>query len=322
MRIRLITPSPKAVLDGNRVTARRWARILRDLDHQVIVQNQYDGDSCHLLIALHAFKSFESVRQFREHHLKKPLIVVLTGTDLYRDLEQRSQTRCSLKLATRLIVLQKQAFVEVPESFREKTRVIYQSAEPVKGEQAPPKRYFRVCVVGNLRPEKDPFRAALASHQLAVGSRIRILQVGQALSREMEKRALHENRTNPRYRWLGSLPHGRTRRLVAGSHLVALTSRMEGSSNVLSEALISSVPVVASRIPGLVGTLGENYQGYFPVGDTKALARLLRRTEMDREFYQELKAHCTRVAPLVHPQRERASWQRLLEEIWSKKELL
>jgi glycosyltransferase involved in cell wall biosynthesis len=133
----------------------------------------------------------------------------------------------------------------------------------------------------------------------------------------MENKALEETQSNPRYRWMGALPYGKTRRLVAGSHLVALTSRMEGSSNVLSEALISSVPVVASQIPGLMGTLGEKYPGYFPLGDTRALARQLRKAEVDESFYQDLQSHCARLSSLVDPQREQESWGKLLEKISS-----
>jgi putative glycosyltransferase (TIGR04348 family) len=270
-----------------------------------------------VLIALHACKSFESIRRFQEKHPDKPLIVVLTGTDLYRDLQRRPEVRHSLKLATHLVVLQKQALEELPASVRHKTCVIYQSAEPVKGKASPPKSYFRICVVGNLRPEKDPFRAARASRRLPASSQIRIVQVGAALGPKMEKRALDEDKENPRYRWLGALPYGKTRRLVADSHLVALTSRMEGSSNVLSEALISSVPVVASQIPGLMGTLGENYPGYFPLGDTQALAGQLRRAEAEPAFYRELKAHCARLSSLVDPQREQTSWEKFLESVSS-----
>ena len=317
MKIKLVTPTSKALLDGNQVTARRWARILRQLGHRATVGRYFDGDFCDLLIALHAVKSFDSIRRFHEKHPAKPLVVVLTGTDLYRDLDHRPEVRQSFQLATHVVALQKQALRELSASVRRKTFVIYQSAEPVQGNPSPPKSSFRVCVVGNLRPEKDPFRAAQASRRLPASSRIRIVQVGAALGPEMEKRALDEDERNPRYRWLGALPYGKTRRLVADSHLVALTSRMEGSSNVLSEALISSVPVVASQIPGLMGTLGENYPGYFPFGDTRALAGQLQKAENDPAFYGQLKAHCARVSSLVHPQREQASWGKFLESISS-----
>ena len=315
MRIRLVTPSPKGLLDGNRVTARRWARLLRKLGHQPTIGNQYDGDHCDLLIALHAFKSFASIRHFHQDHPDKPLIVALSGTDLYRDIHERDEVEASLKLATHLIVLQKHARAELPASVRRKAHVIYQSAQPVKGKLAPPKSYFRVCVVGNLRPEKDPFRAALASRRLDSSSRIRIVHVGAALRQKMEKRALAENRRNRRYRWVGPLPYWRTQRLIASSHLVVLTSHIEGSSNVLSEALIDSIPVVASKIAGLVGTLGENYPGFFPTGDTQALASLLERTETDSDFYRELKAKCARCSWLIQPQREQGCWEKLLETI-------
>lgn len=100
--------------------------------------------------------------------------------------------------------------------------------------------------------------------------------------------------------------------MLARSQLVCITSKMEGSSNVLSEALASGVPVVATRIPGLMGTLGKDFPGYFPVGDTKRLARLLFQAETDQKFYLALKRHCARAAKLVQPKRERADWKRLL----------
>jgi glycosyltransferase involved in cell wall biosynthesis len=117
---------------------------------------------------------------------------------------------------------------------------------------------------------------------------------------------------NPRYRWIGELPHRGTQGLLASSHLLVITSRMEGSSNVLSEALASKVPVIASAISGLMGTLGTNYPGLFSFGDTDALTRLLWRSESDQNFYRLLKATCRRLAPLVSPDREIASWRRLL----------
>ena len=315
MQIKLVTPSPQGVLDGNRVTVRRWARILRGLGHRARIEVQDQGDSCDLLIAVHACKSFPSIRRFRREHPNRPLVVVLSGTDLYRDLRRGPEVAESLTMANHVVVLQKQALEEIPQEFLPKATVIYQSAEPVKGTPPLPKSYFRVCTVGNLRPVKDPFRLALAGRRLPDSSKIHIWQVGQALSAEMKRKALAESRRNGRYRWINGWPYWRTRRLIAGSHLVAITSRVEGSSNVLSEALVSSVPVVASRIPGLMGTLGENYSGYFPPGDTQALTQLLLRSEKEADFYQQLKAECTRIASVVQPRREQKAWERLLKKI-------
>ena len=78
---------------------------------------------------------------------------------------------------------------------------------------------------------------------------------------------------------------------------------------------MSGVPVVASRIPGSIGVLGAEYPGYFAVGATRALARLLRRAERDHAFYMCLARACRRRARLVAPDAERRGWASLLGEL-------
>ena len=157
-------------------------------------------------------------------------------------------------------------------------------------------------------------RTAAALRRLPPESRIEAVHIGSALEEKFALQVRAEAARNPRYRWLGLLPHWRTRHILAASDLMVISSRMEGSANVLCEALACGVPVLASRIPGLMGTLGKNYSGYFPVGNTQKLASLLRRAEADARFYQTLKRQCARVSYLVRPQRERAAWRRLLDE--------
>jgi glycosyltransferase involved in cell wall biosynthesis len=103
--------------------------------------------------------------------------------------------------------------------------------------------------------------------------------------------------------------------VLSRSHVLVLSSIMEGGANVISEALVASVPVLASHIAGSVGLLGEDYPGYFPVADTLALTRLLGRVETDKAFYDELTARGTQRAALFHPDRERESWKQLLAEL-------
>jgi len=265
---------------------------------------------------LHARRSFESIRRFKEEQPELPLIVVMTGTDLYRDIRINADAQSSLELATRLIVLQPMGIVELPKHLRAKTRVIYQSAARVRRRSTPAKDgCFNVCVISHLRPEKDPLRTAMAARELPDSSRLRVLHIGRPLSKEMDRRLRAEIARNPRFQWLGELPHWKTRRILADSQLLSVTSRMEGSSNALCEAIASSVPVVASKIPGLVGTLGKKYPGYFPVGETRELARLLQKIESNPEFYHRLKAHCARLSPLVDPKREITAWKKLLNEL-------
>jgi putative glycosyltransferase (TIGR04348 family) len=317
VKIQIVTPQQENAVTGNVMTAARYRGILRRLGHRVAVTAAYDSAPCDLLVALHARRSFPSVQRFAAEYPERPLIVVLTGTDLYRDVHGDADAQRALDLATRLVVLQRQGLAELPADVRGKARVIYQSAPCLRAVVERPTRHFRVCVVGHLRPEKDPLRTALAARQLPAASRVRVVHVGAALSPEWAERAQQEMADNPRYRWLGEQPHWKARQLMASSHLLALTSLIEGSSNALCEALAqpTPTPVVATRISGLIGTLGDDYPGYFAVEDTAALTRLLWRAETDTAFYAALQAACARAAPLVLPERERAAWAALLAEL-------
>jgi putative glycosyltransferase (TIGR04348 family) len=314
MNIFMACPAPARSRKGNRVTAERWAKILRGQGHRLTISQEYDGAVFDLLIALHARRSFPAARLFKKLYPDRPVIVALTGTDLYRDLDKSRRATRALELADRIVALQPAAFDNLPIGMREKVRVIYQSAQAVARAPLPNRSTFAVCVLGHLRHEKDPLRAALALRWLPRDSRIRVLQAGQALQPALARRAQAQMARDNRYRWLGELSRGRARRLLAACRLLVLSSRMEGGANVLSEAVVAGVPVLASRIPGNVGLLGKGYPGYFSVADTKALAGLLRRAELDPDFYHRLKIWCAGLKPLFEPVREAAAWARLLDE--------
>jgi putative glycosyltransferase (TIGR04348 family) len=327
MNILITTPAPPRSRYGNRVTALRWARILKEIGHHVTVSQVYEDGDYDLLVALHARRSYPSINRFHHLHPDKPLIVALSGTDLYRDINQSKVARESLELSTRIIALQPKAFDDLSPRLHAKTRIIYQSAHSVRtGRPLSPNsnrhsddmtgsRNFTVCVIGHLRPVKDPFRTALAARLLPPSSRIRVLHVGGAMSDGMAARARAEMEKNPRYLWLGEQPRWRTRRILARSHLCVLSSRMEGGANALSESIVASVPVIASRIPGTVGILGEDYPGYFNVGDTRELRRLLIRAEADPDFLSLLRSKCDELAGLFEPEREQKAWKDLLGEL-------
>jgi glycosyltransferase involved in cell wall biosynthesis len=170
-------------------------------------------------------------------------------------------------------------------------------------------------VVGNLRAEKDPFRCALAARSLPFTSRIRITHAGKAHSEKFAGQARALASAEPRYRWLGEVPRWQVRRLLSRAHLLVQSSVMEGGANAVAEALAAGVPVIASRIVGNVGMLGEDYPGYYPVGDERALAMLLEQTETDATFYGLLKARCAARRSLTLPEREREALGDLLEEV-------
>lgn len=311
------TPSSK----GNWITAERWAGILRGLGHEVQLVAEDEVRAGHrpsgspdLLVALHAKKTFASIETFHLEHPERPLVVALTGTDLYRDLKLSADARRALDWATRLVVLQPHAVDELTLGWAEKAWLIRQSCRPAPPQPKSNER-FDICVVGHLREVKDPFRAAEAARLLPEDSRIRIVQAGAALSETMERRARREMDENPRYRWLGEISHGESLRLLARSHVLAHTSRLEGGANAMSEAFVTGLPVVSSRVAGSVGMLDGDHPAYFDVGDTEALAKLLRRCETDGDFLSELERRSRELAPLYEPAREVEAWAALLAEL-------
>ncbi|MDP4021341.1 selenoneine biosynthesis selenosugar synthase SenB [Methylobacterium sp. NEAU 140] len=316
MRITIRTPVAATRRTGNRATATRWAGFLAELGHAVAVNPGPEVPPPDLMIALHAWRSAAHAARFRAEHPDRPLVVALTGTDLYHYLAaEPGPTLRSLDLADRLIGLHDRVADALPERHRDKLRIVHQSARGRAERAAPLEGAFETLVVGHLRPEKDPFRAALAARRLPPASRIRIVHLGAAHAPDWQAAARAEMAENPRYAWLGDLPPARVRRLMARARLMVLSSHMEGGANVISEALVSGLPVIASRIAGSVGLLGEAYPGFYPVSDTAALAALLLRAEAEPAFLADLARHGAARAPLFRPERERAALGRLVAEL-------
>lgn len=316
MRISLITPAPPGSRAGNRTTAARWARLLRQLGHRVDVAVQYRDEPADLMIALHAWRSADAVVRFRAAHPGNPLILALTGTDLYQFIHTHPETTLrSMELADVLVGLHDEVDHAVPAHLHPKLRVIHQSAPPLAHRASSSQRHFQVCVIGHLREVKDPLRTAWAVRELPASSRIRVVHLGKAADEEWAQRARAEMEHNPRYRWRGEVPQWQVRRTLARSRLMVLSSAMEGGANVISEAVMAGVPVIASSIPGSRGLLGGYYPGYFPLADTQALAALLLRTESDPAFYEALRRRCEARAPLFHEDRELHAWNTLLSDV-------
>jgi putative glycosyltransferase (TIGR04348 family) len=312
MKIAIAVPPSAVPRSGNWHTAARWAGFLRELGHRVRIVTRWRGGHDDLLLALHARKSFDSILRFSDLRPAAPLIVALTGTDLYRDIRTHAEARQSLGLAARLIVLQEKGLRELSAFLRRKTSIVYQSSD-VTLRHAPDRSRFRVAVIGHLRGEKDPFRAVMALRRIERSTPVEVLQVGAALDREMRERARGWKKIEGRYRWLGSLEHKAALRLLASSHVLVVSSVMEGGANVICEAARIGVPVLASRIAGNIGMLGRDYPGYFPLYDDKALARLIERCRCDASFYKKLRRALLSRRGLFSPASERAALKRSLQ---------
>ena len=321
MKIILITPALPSSRAGNRVTAVRWKNILIELGHKVVVKSAFDevrqpADSFDAMIALHSWRSADSIDSFKQQFPQKPLIVALTGTDLYKFIKSHPKpTLRSIKQADALIALHDLASLAIPKAYRKKVHVIYQSADIIKRKKNINKKYFDICVIGHLREEKDPLRAAYAVRKLPDHSRIRVKQYGKAHKPAWAIRAENEMQRNVRYTWFNEVPHWKINQQYENADLMVLSSKMEGGANVISEACAAGMPVIASKIDGSIGLLGKTYPGYYPYGDTKSLRELLLKTESDKLFLNKLTKACKAKANLFTYSREKKNMKKLLDDV-------
>lgn len=310
----IVNPAPQP-RGGNRVTALRWAGILRRLGWKVFLEESWSGRACDLLVALHARRSNSSVVRFRRQHPDLPLIVAATGTDVYSDVADSGEAREAFGLASRIIVLQPLAVEKLPEETRSRARVVYQSVTPPTRRPEQARDVFEVCAIAHLRPVKDPLRPALAARLLPPSSRIRIVHLGGLIDEFMREELDAEVRENPRFQWLGNRPRAETLEHLARARLFVSSSRHEGGANAVSEAIAMGVPVLGTRIPGTLGIVGDDYPGTYTVGDTQELADLMLRAETDPEFYAALEKACRSRAHITDPAQELQSWRDLLGEL-------
>ena len=196
MRVVIVCPFAVGSRLGNRITAVRWRMLLTELGHRVRVTTGLPRERYDALVALHAFKTTAAVRWSRETHPDRPVVVALTGTDLYRDIRIHEEARRSLRLADRLVVLHDHAPRELPHWLRGKARIIRQSAEPMHAAVVRSRGTFDVAFIAHLRPEKDPLRAALAARLVPSASRLRIVHAGRGYS-GARKRILRSSPGSP-----------------------------------------------------------------------------------------------------------------------------
>jgi putative glycosyltransferase (TIGR04348 family) len=296
------------------MTALRWQGFLEELGYSVGVTESWSGGDAGLLIALHAYRSHQSIVEFKKKYPNRPIVLILTGTDLYRDMENHGEVIQSMEMADQLITLQSSALDLIPASLRYKAQVIYQSVE-IGTTDSVAKEDFLVSIIGHLREEKDPFCIARSLPLLPADSKITVRHLGQAMNSEMKDLARHFNATIDRYQWIGEVSHADALRMISQSRLMVISSRMEGGAHVVSEAIALGIPVIASDIPGNRGLLGEDYPAYYPVANESALANLLYRSETMPTFYASLQKYIDLRKELIKPAREKQSIQELVSTL-------
>lgn len=321
----IVSPALAGANNGNWRTAQRWQQMLAPEYAARIVQQwpdgNGDGEGDGLMIALHARRSAEAVRAWAERHPGRGLVLVLTGTDLYQDLAVDAQAQRSVRLAQRLVVLQECGLQALAADERARASVIYQSTPP-RPPLAKPRDRLEAVMVGHLRPVKSPRTLFEAARLLRPDEGITITHIGDdAGDAALGAEARATMQACPHYRWLGALPHEETLERIRAAHLLVHTSALEGGAHVILEAVSCGTPVLASRVPGNVGMLGEHYDGYFTHPQAGELAQLLRACRAGEtaddpaaSLLARLRAQCAQRAPLFAPEAERESLLRLIHE--------
>jgi putative glycosyltransferase (TIGR04348 family) len=321
IRVVIVSPALADANNGNWQTARRWKSLLAP--HAVrIVGTWPDAHAAQdeVMLALHARRSAPAVQAWFDQRGSQGLGLVLTGTDLYRDIQHNAAAQSALASAHSLVVLQGQGLQTLPQALHSKTRVILASGRS-RQTLVKTARHLRVVMVGHLRDEKDPLTLMAAAQLLRAQPDIFIDHIGQALDPALGQAARETQAQYPQYRWLGGLSHAATLQRIQRAHLLVHTSRMEGGAHVLMEALRSGTPVLASRIDGNLGMLGDNYPGTFEVGDAHALANMLQQCRSDQSSDHGLLSHlsavCAERATLFEPQAERSALHRWVQDLWT-----
>jgi glycosyltransferase involved in cell wall biosynthesis len=336
----IASPFGERTQTGNWQTASRYANHLRDAKLAVEVVEEWDGSNplpaCDVGILLHARRSHELALALTQASV--PYAVVLTGTDLYGDLQQPGSPAfdaCQQTIdAARLVVtLQSRAaeeLVRILPQTADKRRVIPQTV-PLGPEQDWAPRFeqtsqttLRWLISGHVRSEKDPltglngFLQAFPAACFEGGGKTQITHVGGARDPSSVAALVAAANQMPAgsISLLGARPHDEAVGLMGQHHCLIQPSRMEGGALVVSEAAAHRLPVLASRIDGHLGLLGEDYPGYFQVGDPADLARLMLRFAQSAGYREDLRQALIQNTPaLTSPLSEKTQLKSLIERL-------
>ena len=256
MQISIFSKATRSTRSGNWVTASRWQSVLQSAGHQVSVlhdESEIEDCSADVLIGLHARRSGKALRIFKRKNPQSATVVALTGTDIYCDLsptrKRQSATAIrSLNECDQIILLQPLMAKRLRVALRKKSTVVLMDV--AKGNATAKKKIdgkLKVCVVGHLRYEKDPMRAAMAVRDFPNDLSVQVTHAGKALTDSLQFRAEREVDRNANWNWLGSVPYSNVQKLMRNSHVLVNSSRTEGAPNVLFEAISWRLPVIASR---------------------------------------------------------------------------
>jgi putative glycosyltransferase (TIGR04348 family) len=310
--VEVVVPVLATAGSGNSVTGERYAKLFADLGHRSTIVGHPSGRA-DVVVALNAYRSAQAIHAAGDDSL---VVVVLTGTDVYRFLESdRNVVLRALDRADRLVGLNDRIGENLEARHRARLDIIHEGAARSTVDRGVDPTEVSVVVVGHLRDEKDPQTVAAAVRDLPAASRISVHHYGAAHTDEWATWARAEERSNGRYRWHGEVPRDQLDAIYARSHVLVNSSTCEGGANAISEAVMAGLPILASDIPGNVGVLGDDYPAYFPVGDPVSLRASLVEIEHRQARTRDLEAAVAGIQKRLDPELERQRWSALFERM-------
>lgn len=314
MKVLVTTPYEKNSLQGNTVTAKRVVSILQESGiESAVLSNDDEVGRADVLIALHARKSAHFIDEFLAVNPAGKVIVYLTGTDLYSDIPSCCEIcEKSMELADALVVSQEASLSSVPERYCAKSVVVHKSIEiPELASKATEPDLF--TVIGHLRAVKQPFMA-VESLQLLEGS-VRLVLLGKEVDLGSDEISRKWQAKDPRFQWLGGVPYAETLQWMQRSVATINTSLAEGGANSVGESIVLGVPVLASRVEGNVGMLGDDYAGYFSADSEQELADLMHRVIHDSDFLEKLRQQVRVRSEKFLRENEKQDWMNVIQKI-------
>jgi glycosyltransferase involved in cell wall biosynthesis len=339
--VRILTPFGAQSGMGNWRTASRYCELLSGVGMQVkifepagIGRASMPSALPKVAIVLNAFRCAEQVQAFVK--AKIPVLLVITGTDLYGALSPRKknghayqQAEQAMLNASAIMTLQAQAQREISQRWPQLAAKVYcvLQTSPIRKPSAPMltahSKTVRFLVAGHIREEKDPRTAFHAFHkafpegwaQRADGRRtpVRLIQVGGEQDKSLASELRRLASRYPGIRMEGTLSHAQTMRQMTQVHALLQPSVSEGGALVVAEAVACQLPIIASDIPAHLGQLGSDYPGLFPVGDVNQLAQTLARFIANEAYRLSLlNAVNALVVRLANPEHERDELVRLV----------
>lgn len=314
----MTTPYERNSLQGNTVTAMRIVSILLESDIDAAVLCKDEKAVCaDFLIALHARKSARFIDNFLALNSAGKVIVYLTGTDLYSDIPSGCEIcEKSMELADALVVSQEASLASVPEKFRAKAVVVHKSIqlpEILVDDVAAESDLF--TVIGHLRAVKQPFMAVESLQLLGDSVRLRLALLGKEVDSDSGGLSRKWQAQDPRFQWLGGLEYLEALHWIRRSVATINTSLAEGGANSVGESIVLGVPVLASRVEGNVGMLGDDYAGYFSAESKQELADLMLRVIHDSDFLEKLREQVRVRAEKFLRENEKQDWIKTIQKI-------